>query len=938
MERHQQFYDHHHPKLRVLRKLWNCAEEVRRKLTDCGRDQNMLVRGADALSVEGVVYAIYCVRSRMLYIGQTLKCAMFRFKEHVRTSLRGEGESLHAAMRRWSWEDFRVFPLEKIPSELYDKGSSKARARAFRLVATPRERFWIDKLHSYRPLGFNIQFSRRHRHRPDRVDNPMKWERQRRQLAVNRVTSPEAAVPQQVFDSESLRWYGSRDWLRRCVFLAKRLAGNTLAQVQWDRYSTRSIACMLRFLECNEDSPGVSAAARAALLSEFRARILVRPRPVKRAGKDMLFFRVTWNNHQLRHIGLKGILCNPEVKGLLPNTVLRAWDDDTFTVAKKLTVPIRHKVMNYRKVEHSSSMVWKDSDCMCRRMFSADFRPRGGCVLTGDLRVVKHDKLRQLLECGPNFRDKTLECNALTAVKEGADDFADRFRGPSLRAEDFGPWKAEVLRRCGEIINKESQPASPMLDTEAREALRSLHRQLVFVATDKAANNFAVICKFFYCHTLRSELAVANGAYELTQTPRDEIIANHARYLGSLRLYQKNKGLPFFYWLPKFHKEPVGSRFIAASSRCTTAMLSTLLSKCLSLVLRTLREKDNKGIIDTGVRRFFVVDTYEEVAGFFARWKRSEIAVMRTGLYTGDFSTMYTTIPHEALFHAIERTTHEAFAHAAQVLNIDLDRICVMNAKSTCQWVRGSRDKHDASGHTLTRNGLNALVRFLVSNTFLACGDSIHRQSIGIPMGTNCAPVLANLFLYYYESSFITRLEEERGREVARMFHMTFRLIDDVLSLDNPEMMQALSLSHDNGGLYPAELTLNQTSKSSTAVEFLGMNIVADQNRLRLSVFDKRKTFPFVVRRYPLMSSLIPRTIPFAVLSGQLHRGYRICTGAEDFLSFAVEVATALIQNGCASGKLKRSFKSFVMEHVHRYHGVRGSWLIRQFSQKLGNK
>lgn len=137
-------------------------------------------------------------------------------------------------------------------------------------------------------------------------------------------------------------------------------------------------------------------------------------------------------------------------------------------------------------------------------------------------------------------------------------------------------------------------------------------------------------------------------------------------------------------------------------------------------------------------------------------------------------------------------------------------------------------------------------------------------------MGTNCAAVLANLFLYYYESSFITRLEEERGREVARMFHMTFRLIDDVLSLDNLEMMQALSLSHDNGGLYPAELTLNQTSKSSTAVEFLGMNIVADQNRLRLSVFDKRKTFPFVVRRYPLMSSLIPRTIPFAVLSGQL--------------------------------------------------------------------
>ena len=177
--------------------------------------------------------------------------------------------------------------------------------------------------------------------------------------------------------------------------------------------------------------------------------------------------------------------------------------------------------------------------------------------------------------------------------------------------------------RSATTVRRNHQQGVTASLTDARHRGQGGFEQLVFVATDKAANNFAVICKFFYCHTLRSELAVANGAYELTQTPRDEIIANHARYLGSLRLYQKNKGLPFFYWLPKFHKEPVGSRFIAASSRCTTAMLSTLLSKCLTLVLRTLREKDNKGIIDTGVRRFFVVDTYEEVAGFFARWKRS---------------------------------------------------------------------------------------------------------------------------------------------------------------------------------------------------------------------------------------------------------------------------------------------------------------------------
>lgn len=49
---------------------------------------------------------------------------------------------------------------------------------------------------------------------------------------------------------------------------------------------------------------------------------------------------------------------------------------------------------------------------------------------------------------------------------------------------------------------------------------------------------------------------------------------------------------------------------------------------------------------------------------------------------------------------------------------------------------------------------------------------------------------------------------------------------------------------------------------------------------------DKSKYVPFKVRRYPLMCSLIPQTIPYGVFVGQLHRGYRISTDVEDFLSF----------------------------------------------------
>ena len=385
--------------------------------------------------------------------------------------------------------------------------------------------------------------------------------------------------------------------------------------------------------------------------------------------------------------------------------------------------------------------------------------------------------------------------------------------------------------------------------------------------------------------------------------------------------------------MPKFHKHPVGSRFIAASGQCTTATLSKALSHCLTHVLRTLREKDNDTILSTGVRRYFVVETYEEVSGFLSRWRRSERG--QTGLYTGDFSTMYTTIPHDKLFQAIERSTREAFDYAGDRKNIDGKAMGLSLVGSVCTWVRANRSVHEKSGHTFTWVELNSLVRFLVSNTFVTCGNTIFKQLVGIPMGTNCAPVLANLFLYAYESAYITRVENEKGREAARQFQMTFRLIDDVLSADNTHISDAVQVCSENGGMYPSELTLNTTSVSPQEAEFLGMRILADTRRFRISVFDKRKSFPFAVRKYPLMSSLIPRTMLLGVFVGLLHRGYRICSGADDFLDYALDVALTLLDNGGSRQKLRRVFESFVNEHVRKYHGTRGTALSKSFYSRL---
>ena len=103
----------------------------------------------------------------------------------------------------------------------------------------------------------------------------------------------------------------------------------------------------------------------------------------------------------------------------------------------------------------------------------------------------------------------------------------------------------------------------------------------------------------------------------------------------------------------------------------------------------------------------------------------------------------------------------------------------------------------------------------------------------------------------------------------AGTFHNTFRLIDTVLSVDDPLMVAALSKPYEERGLYPAALELKQTSKSSRMADFLGIHLETDSNCFHLSVYDKRKEFPFRVRRYPMMASLIPRTIPCGVFLGK---------------------------------------------------------------------
>ena len=63
----------------------------------------------------------------------------------------------------------------------------------------------------------------------------------------------------------------------------------------------------------------------------------------------------------------------------------------------------------------------------------------------------------------------------------------------------------------------------------------------------------------------------------------------------------------------------------------------------------------------------------------------------------------------------------------------------------------------------------DALV-YLLDNIFIRFGTKLYKQTIGIPMGTNCAPLLADLFLFCYERDFMKSLSRENQADIIEAF------------------------------------------------------------------------------------------------------------------------------------------------------------------------
>ena len=198
-------------------------------------------------------------------------------------------------------------------------------------------------------------------------------------------------------------------------------------------------------------------------------------------------------------------------------------------------------------------------------------------------------------------------------------------------------------------------------------------------------------------------------------------------------------------------------------------------------------------------------------------------------------------------------------------------------------------------------------IHYLIDNIFVTLGGLTFRQTIGIPMGTDCAPLLAELFLFTYEHDFMLRLRREPHK--ACQFSSTARYIDDLIALNNPDFAEHIR------DIYPPELELKRTNGSSDAAPYLDLDIAVVEGKFIMKVYDKRDAFNFDIVNFPHLSSNIPRKPAYGVYISQLLRLAKACDHYEDFLERHRTLSTRLLKQGFKYNHLCGAFRRFYCNH-----------------------
>ena len=383
----------------------------------------------------------------------------------------------------------------------------------------------------------------------------------------------------------------------------------------------------------------------------------------------------------------------------------------------------------------------------------------------------------------------------------------------------------------------------------------------------------------------------------------------------------------------KFHKNPVGWRYIACSSTYTLRPLSIWLSRAFAVLVPVANEMWNTQLREANVfaaaaaqQTFplcgsWIISDSQQVPQMIRRLNNCVPRDRRQGvrLQTFDFAKMYTNIRLDVLKARLAALIRQLFAFARA--DSDANRFLrVSKSRSTeAKWVRASsNDTRNAKYFDAVR--LSRWFSFLVDNIFFQfSSDLVLRQSIGIPMGTNCAVFVANLFCFSYEFAFLRQLVQRHQWDLLRRFRFTKRFVDDLLACNNPLFFRYAytSFTDENGihGIYPPFLRLSCEQDSTGGVSFLDTEVRFDGAHWYTTLYDKREHPPLSqvsLVRYPHPTCFLSDRSKLGIVTSRLFCFSRICMRKKDFIARARLFLSEFVERGYSRASIRRYVQRFL--------------------------
>ena len=538
--------------------------------------------------------------------------------------------------------------------------------------------------------------------------------------------------------------------------------------------------------------------------------------------------------------------------------------------------------------------------------------------------MIENEDLRNLMKQGTKFRENPNPnfSKMVEQISEALESLISRWsdKERNVTPEQFRFWKKKVIDKVQDRIVKLKMKCRRTPHTgeilkknEVKEALRQLHDKFVISVVDKAANNFAITCRKFYLVRLALELGVDTGRFgnntycRLDQTEEEVCLRIRTQMAEKFDIYVPDEylKLPVLQWIPKFHKNPIGYRFIAGSREKVLTVLEVEVQKILNLLETHFRNYCEVIRSNSGFKHFFSINNSKQALEMMNNVSNPEV------FDSFDFSNLYTNFEHDELISKFKFLLDLLFTNAAKKNNGDSIRT-ENRSEGKARWCILNEDNlRKYSGQKFwTKSVILDAIAFLIRNAHVKFGNLIFLQICGIPMGMIPAPGFAKLGLGVDEYKYCTKLVKDKRIDILRKLENMVRYIDDV------GVANFLAFGDIAKEMYPRTLTLNKSNVSGISnCAFLDLNVSIENDKFRIKVYNKTDDYSFKVIVFPYLESNILTSVCYSVYFGEILRYLRISSRLEDFESRSRKLTDMLKERKYQLSKMARQFIKVFMRH-----------------------